>query len=843
MWWWYPAAFVAAGVALLFNVALGTWIWPNVFPPFLIAVLLCTRYGGLGPGLIATFLASEACAVLLASGQDLNVTTLTIALRVGLFTSVELLIVFLMVSRTNSDRALRESEADFRAIFELAGVGKAQADPVTGRFILVNRKMCEITGYSMPELLENTFNDITHPEDRDKSWAAYQRLIRGEVDQYDTEKRYVRNDGGVVWVHINATLIRDPKGNPLRTAAVIEDITKRKRAEEQLRTTLESIGDGFITLDGCWRFVYVNAPAESLLGFRREELLGKKFWEVFPLTLGTQLEAEYRRAATGESRDFENYHEPWERWFHTRCFPREGGGITVYFRDITKRKRAEEATRESERRFRAMADTVPCLVWVSRHDGDTTFLNRRWYVTTGGTPQNSLGWGWAEMVHPDDRKKTLESWEASVRDGTHFEIEQRLRCHDGGYRWYLTRGVPRRDDTGKIVEWFGTCTDIDDHKRTQAALVEATQAKDRFLAVLSHELRTPLTPVLLAVTAMQENTGQCASCQTSLEMIRANIELEARLIDDLLDVSRIARGKMNYRFEPVDLHSLIRRAVKVCGPELNPKGHHLALELTAPGHHVHGDPVRLQQVLWNLLSNAVKYTPAGGHITIRTRSESAARIQVEVIDDGVGIRAEDLAHLFEPFERGYGATAFHSGGLGLGLAICRSIAEAHQGTLSCSSAGMNKGSTFTLELETIPATANGAEPKFTLAPTSGPRLRILVAEDNTTSASVIADVLRTKGHDVTLATSLHRAIEAASSSIDLLVSDLDLGDGSGLELMRHVRALGDDIPGIALSGYATAEDVRESLAAGFAAHLAKPVTLTALESAITNLTAHRCVEP
>jgi CheY-like chemotaxis protein len=200
-----------------------------------------------------------------------------------------------------------------------------------------------------------------------------------------------------------------------------------------------------------------------------------------------------------------------------------------------------------------------------------------------------------------------------------------------------------------------------------------------------------------------------------------------------------------------------------------------------------------------------------------------------------------MAHLFDPFERGHGATAFHAGGLGLGLAICRSIAEAHHGTLLGASEGRNKGCTFRLELATVPAPINGAEPKFTLSPVSGPSLRILLAEDNSASANVIAEVLRSKGHVVTLATSLHKALEAASSHIDLLVSDLDLGDGSGLELMRHIRSRGDT-PGIALSGYATADDVRESLEAGFATHLAKPVTLSALESAITNLTTQRALE-
>ncbi|MGO9601224.1 MAG: PAS domain S-box protein [Isosphaeraceae bacterium] len=836
--WWYPIVLAATGAALLFDLALGGLIWPNVYLPFMIVVLVCSRYGGLGPGLASTILALEACIALLASDPGMTMTPRGIAIRATFFTGFELLVVFLMVASSKADKALRESEANFRATFELAGVGKSQADPATGRLLRVNRKMCEITGYSASELLERTFLDITHPDDRAQGWVNFRRMASGEAPDFDAEKRYVRKDGTIVWVHVNSILIRDDNGNPLRAVAIIENITKRKRAEEQLRTTLESIGDAFIACDSHWRFVYINAPAERLLRYRREEILGKTLWEVYHLSAGTRLQEEYERAAAGESRDFEYYHEPWDRWFHHRCFPREGGGISAYFQDVTERKRVEEANRESQRRFRAMADTVPCLVWVTQDKGSLTFWNDRWYETTGGTPDNSLGWGWVDFIHPEDRGRAVDAWQTCVREGTVLEIETRFRCADSGYRWFLSRGVPRRDDAGNIVEWFGTCTDIDAQKQTQAALVEATQAKDRFLAVLSHELRTPLTPVLLAVTAMQENVAACSLCMPGLEIIRSNIELEARLIDDLLDISRIARGKMTYRFETVDVHALIRRAMKSYSSDLSLKGHQLSLELTAAEYHVHGDPARLQQVLCNLLTNAVKYTPAGGHITVRTRSGIPGRLKIEVIDDGIGVRPEDLAHLFDPFERGYGATALHESGLGLGLAICRSIAEAHHGSLRCSSEGLYKGSTLTLELATVLAPLNGAEPKRPHLSVGGRRLRILVAEDNSASASVIADVLRGRGHVVTLATSLHQALEAATSDIDLLVSDLDLGDGSGLELMRHVRSLGE-IPGIALSGYATADDVRESLEAGFATHLAKPVTLSALESAITELTVER----
>jgi CheY-like chemotaxis protein len=327
-------------------------------------------------------------------------------------------------------------------------------------------------------------------------------------------------------------------------------------------------------------------------------------------------------------------------------------------------------------------------------------------------------------------------------------------------------------------------------------------------------------------------------------MIRDNVRLEARLIDDLLDVSRIARGQMEFRFETVDVHALIERTIGICQGQIEGKGHHLTIELAAVEHHVHGDPARLQQVLWNLLINAVKYTPEGGRIAIRTHSYGPGRLAIEVADDGVGIEPDYLPHLFDAFVRGYGAAASHTHGLGLGLAISRSIAEAHGGTLRSASDGRDRGATFRLELAT--ATDPGSSEELITAPPSslGRRLRVLLVEDDAATVETTAGVLRGRGHVVRTATSLSRALEAASEEFDVVVSDLDLGDGSGLELMRRVRSRGDT-PGIAVSGYATEDDVRQGREAGFAVHLAKPITSAMLESAIQQVAAARsgCASP
>ena len=340
----------------------------------------------------------------------------------------------------------------------------------------------------------------------------------------------------------------------------------------------------------------------------------------------------------------------------------------------------------------------------------------------------------------------------------------------------------------------------------------------------------------MSVSAMLERPGISLSHLTELIMIRDNIVLEARLIDDLLDISRIARGKMLYQFEVVDLHDVIRRVLENCAGDLEVKGHSLTVELEAVEHHLDGDSARLQQMISNLLSNAVKYTPEHGRISVRTRSDSSGRLFAEVADNGIGIDPHDLHQIFNAFDRLDETSASKVGGLGLGLTISRSIAESHAGSLDVASEGRNRGTTFTLELPTVPAPKIRVEAAAATVATTDRSLRILLVEDNAATAQATAHVLRQKGYEVSTVASLMRAIEAVSGTYDVIVSDLELGDGSGLDLMRHARTIGNT-PGIALSGYATQDDVRECLEAGFALHLAKPITISMLEKAIQQVTA------
>ena len=366
----------------------------------------------------------------------------------------------------------------------------------------------------------------------------------------------------------------------------------------------------------------------------------------------------------------------------------------------------------------------------------------------------------------------------------------------------------------------------------------ASRAKDRILAVLGHELRTPLTPISAAVSARLEHETDPETCN-ELEMIRRNIELEARLIDDLLDISRIERGRLHLELEVVDIHEVVRKSVEICRDELLVAGLLLVLDLTATRHHVKGDHARLMQIAWNLVHNAAKFTPPGGTLTIRTFNPTVDQaatpsdpLLIEFEDTGQGIEPEAIARIFEPFEQGRAGLQGRSTGLGLGLSICRSLSVAHGGSLEASSAGPGLGSTFRLTLASVPEPSLGTEdasPSRVLQPRRP--LKILLVEDNRDTLQFLALILARRGHEVRRATCVAEARGNVAADLDLLISDIELPDGSGLELMREIGD-GQNVPGIAMSGFGSEEDIRFSREAGFAVHLTKPIDVNRLEAAI-----------
>jgi CheY-like chemotaxis protein len=365
---------------------------------------------------------------------------------------------------------------------------------------------------------------------------------------------------------------------------------------------------------------------------------------------------------------------------------------------------------------------------------------------------------------------------------------------------------------------------------------EANRAKDHFLAVLSHELRTPLTPVLASVQALQSESAVAEDLAPLLDIIRRNVELEARLIDDLLDLTRIERGKLQLNSEVVDVAALLENVLDICAPEIAAKRLIVTTDLRAPQHHVQGDSARLQQVFWNLIKNAVKFTPEGGEVTIAASNDTTGRLGVTIADTGIGIAPDFLLRIFNAFEQGERTINKRFGGLGLGLAISRTLVDLHGGHLTAASDGEGRGASFTVDLPTVPrADLPGRDQESPVeGARSGRGVKVLLVEDHIDTRNVMRMFLEQRGYDVRVADGVTSALAAADEPFDLLISDIGLPDGSGLDLIRALSARGP-VKGIALSGFGMDADLQRSREAGFLRHLTKPVNGAVLQEVIESI--------
>ena len=372
---------------------------------------------------------------------------------------------------------------------------------------------------------------------------------------------------------------------------------------------------------------------------------------------------------------------------------------------------------------------------------------------------------------------------------------------------------------------------------------EANARKDQFLAVLSHELRTPLTPVLAVVSSPEVARSSAEELEGIFGLIRRNVELEARLIDDLLDITRISHGKLELNTQPVDLHELIRHALDICRPTAQGKNVRLVDILAARHSAMQGDPARLQQVFWNLLNNAIKFTPAGGEVRIATADAGEARMEVSVTDSGIGIPAERIGKIFDAFEQGGSQVSRKFGGLGLGLAICKALVGAHGGKIDAESGGLGQGATFRVSLPVQPDLVlekpKGMAVGEAVGQSSLPvaSRKILLVEDHVDTARILSALLRRRGYEVFHAGTVADAKEIFErETVEVIISDLGLPDGRGSELIRALRAM-RPVPSIVLSGYGEEDAMAGSLDAGAQEHLTKPVAWADLEAALGRLLA------
>jgi PAS domain S-box-containing protein len=502
----------------------------------------------------------------------------------------------------------------------------------------------------------------------------------------------------------------------------------------------------------------------------------------------------------------------------------------------------------SSRQFTDLAETIPQFIWITDRAGKNIYFNRPWSEYTGYSAETLLQQGWLNSIHPEDAS-ARGLWTKAFESGLPFEGQLRLvRQSDGTARWFLCRAIPVRDHAGTITRWFGTCTDIEDQKQAEkhreemlaaerharSDLLRNARVKDEFLATLSHELRTPMTAILGWTRLLRDPSVRTKSLDRALNVIESNAKVQARLIDDLLDMNRIISGKLTLKPEVLDVRDVVRAAIDTIIPAARNKKIDLAIEIDpAEPLAVSGDRGRLQQIAWNLLNNAVKFTPAGGKVTVSlTRLDDSA--QLRVADTGVGIQPSFLPYVFERFRQADASVTREHGGLGLGLAIVRSLVEIHGGTVSVTSDGENRGATFivilpltqpniTSPIERIVEKQKQATGQVKLA-----GKRVLVVDDDADTAFIVGKSLEMQGAQVKTLTNPTNAVEQLHDShFDLLISDIGMPGIDGYALIRERRKIEETgisrLPAVALTAFARPEDREAAIAAGFDLHVSKPI--------------------
>ncbi len=452
-------------------------------------------------------------------------------------------------------------------------------------------------------------------------------------------------------------------------------------------------------------------------------------------------------------------------WYLMRILPYRAGdqiqGIVVTFVEITERKKAELALRESEESFRALVTASAQIVWRTNAQGEVVEDSDSWRAFTGQTLREWQGNGWLDAVHPDDRAQARDAWQHSVAQQDAFETEFRLMHTGGGWRWMHVKGVPLRDDRGALRGWVGMNSDVTERRRAEEELRQVDQRKDTFLATLGHELRNPLAPLRTVAGLLEETLPDDPRLQRLHGMLGRQIAQLTRLVDDLLEVSRIKSGRVRLRLESLDLRAIVCHAVASMEPTANARKQELRIEKPNAPVMIEGDRARLEQVVTNLLDNACKYTPEGGRIDVEVQPRDG-RAEVIVKDNGVGIASASLEHIFEAFARGIPSSSDTGGGLGIGLTLVRQLVELHGGTVAARSAGTGQGSEFAIHLPLHAAPADsgtapgavaeavdtGAKPGTELAGSRSPGRRILIVDDNHDAADSLALMLEIAGHDV-----------------------------------------------------------------------------------------------
>ncbi|MBD1896274.1 PAS domain S-box protein [Coleofasciculus sp. FACHB-129] len=959
------------------------------------------------------------------NGEDLwaILSTNPILNRQGEFIGV-LTMLTDITKRKQTEKALQESERRFRRLVEANIFGVTFAN-FTGKINYANDAFLKLVGYEREDLVSGrlSWEQITPPEYLHLDAQAAEELKKNGVCT-PFEKEYIRKDGSRVPILIGGALLQEPYDQQQEGMAFLIDISDRKRAEEalQLRSqalqnqqqwledVLNLLPSGLLFIEpGTGRVLFANRAADELAGgeFPKNKP-AEEYHTVYYCTdaTGAQIPDEQMpgvRVARGERLNgFEmNWHTPGgirPLMVFADTLPAMHGHspvCVVMFQDISKRKQAEAALRQSEERYSTLARVSRVGIFHTDSQGKCLYTNERWCELTGITSEAALGAGWETALHPDDRQRIFAEWYQAAQENRLFQSEYRYQRSDGSVAWVLGQAAPEIGENGETIGYVGTVTDISDRKQIEIALQEsemrlrrivdsniigiffgdlsgkiteandaflqivgytredlqageiawnlmtppeyvertqqavnelreqgvcvpfekelirkdgsrvfvlvgtalfegslqeqgvcyvldlserkraeeerdrlfkleqiaraqaesANRMKDEFLAVLSHEVRTPLNPILGWAKLLRSRKFDEKTTARALETIERNAELQSRLIEDLLDISRILQGKLSLNIAPVNLVATIEEAMETVRLAAEAKSIQIHSAIAPNLGKVLGDANRLQQVVWNLLSNAVKFTPIGGQVEIQlsqvpspensefvqSKFNQNCYAQIQVRDMGRGIHPDFLPFVFDSFRQADSQTTRVSGGLGLGLAIVHHLVELHGGTVTAASPGEGQGATFTVTLPLMTTAPQTSQDNPLLD--NSPNLegvKLLVVDDEVDTRELIVFILEECGAQVRAVASAAEALEAlAQMKPDLLLSDIGMPEMDGYMLIRQIRARsaeeGGETPAIALTAYAGETNHQQILKAGFQKHLTKPIEPDELAVAIASL--------
>ena len=729
-----------------------------------------------------------------------------------------------------------------------------------GQQFLYNDSYADILGAKHPSALARPFKQVWS-EIWDDISPIVALAMDGKASYFENLPLTLHRKGydEQTWFTFSYSPVRDESGKVAGVFCACTETTdqvlaERHRSEELQRSKqIFQQAPGFIAVIRGRNHVFelANDAYIQLIGHR--DIIGKPVIEALPEVrgqgfvdlldnvfatgepfLGHALALRLQRApgAPLEQRYVDFVYQP------VRDARGEVSSIFVQGNDVTEAVRANQALRESESQLRLLANTIPQMAWIANPDGAIHWFNDRWYEFTGGTAAQMEGWQWASVLDPERQAGLMTEWKRALATGMPFESTFALRAASGEYRSFFTRVAPLRDSAGKLVQWFGTNTDVTALELAQNELRTANRRKDEFLAMLAHELRNPLAPISTAAELLKfAGLDQDRIRQTS-NIIARQVAHMKKLVDDLLDVSRVTRGLVSLQEEVCNVGALVADALEQSRSLVELRHHHLKVDLPEQPCFVRGDPTRLIQVFSNILNNAAKYTPAHGHISLHLHAGNDL-VHVTVQDDGIGIAPALQPHIFDLFTQAERSPDRSQGGLGLGLALAKSLVDLHRGGVAMHSEGLGHGSSFVVTLPRVmPAQLESQAPLVTGMGSGASGVRLMVVDDNVDAAETLSALLEILGHEVSIAHTAQDALDSAGRSAPrILFLDIGLPDMDGHELAQRLRAMPATAAAVlvAVTGYGQPEDRERALRAGFDHHLVKPVEFAAIQELLSAL--------